>query len=66
MVLQGRLCRAVAVISGRERAGCAGQWRSGLVEKGPVGKEAVGFVEAGWFKMVMDCGAPEKQKGVSR
>ena len=53
---KGRLFRAGAVLT----------VRGGLGWNGWVGKGPVGVAEAVRFKMVMDCGAPEKQKGVSR
>lgn len=48
------------------RAGAVLTVRGGLGWNGWVGKGPVGVAEAVRFKMVMDCGAPEKQKGVSR
>ncbi len=53
----------------QSRGGPDGQGRAGLGGNGRVGsvrEREVGFAEAVRFKMVMDCGAPEKQKGVSR
>ena len=56
---KGRLFRARAVLTVRGGLGWAGM-------VGSVRERAVGVAEAVRFKMVMDCGAPEKQKGVSR